>query len=70
MEINYFNILLDVDEITGQEKRMLEKYLDNIRSLLEKVPNSQVEGTTEFKIIAELEKINQEFDVNYIGKYL
>jgi len=56
--------------MTCQEKRMLEKYLDNIRSLLEKVPNSQVEGTTEFKIIAELEKINQEFDVNYIGKYL
>jgi len=56
--------------MTGQEKRMLEKYLDNIRNLLDKVPNSEVKGTTEFKIIAELEKINQEFDVNYIGKYL
>jgi len=56
--------------MTPQEKRLLEKYLDNIRSLLDKVPNTEIEGTTEYKIIVELEKINQEFDINYIGKYL
>jgi len=38
MEINYFNILLDVDEITGQEKRMLEKYLITFVIYLKKFP--------------------------------
>jgi len=60
----------ELSKITEQEKKLLEKHLDNIRSLLDKVPNTQIEGTTEYRIIVELEKVNSEFEISYIGKYL
>jgi len=60
----------ELSKITEQEKKILEKHLDNIRSLLDKIPNTQIEGTTEYRIIVELEKVNSEFEISYIGKYL
>lgn len=56
--------------MTEQEKEILKKHLDNIQTILEKVPNTQIEGSTESKIVDILEKINQEFDITYMGKYL
>jgi len=59
-----------LSKITEQEKKLLEKHLDSIRNLLDKVPNAIIEGTTEYRIIIELEKVNSEFEISYIGKYL
>jgi len=56
--------------MTYREKEFLEKRLDNIYILLDKLPNKNIEGSTEYKILNELEKINSEFDVAYLGKYL
>ena len=56
--------------MTEQEKRILEEYLNSIYNLLDKLPNRNIEGSTESKILVILEQINCDFDIAYIGKYL
>lgn len=49
--------------LTQEEKFFLMCKLDEIFELLDKVPNREIEFSTESKVLQILEKINDEFEL-------
>lgn len=51
--------------MTTNEKEILSSQLTKIYELMKQLPNSKVEGTTEYKVIFELENINMKFNIPF-----
>jgi hypothetical protein len=52
-------------EMTKQEKQILKTHLDEVYKLLNTLSNAQKQGTTEYKIVYELEYINMALKIKF-----
>ena len=51
--------------MNNNEKNILEQQLNKIYKLMDQVDKSKVRGTTEYRVVYELEQINMGLDIPF-----